>query len=193
MGLINRQKVKQFLISGCYATPEQYLRKNGVKIGKDCMISPCHLSTSEPWLIEIGDYCRIAKDTEFFTHGIIYSVRLLKDDPDLDFFGKIKIGNYVSIGEGCKILAGVTIGNNVIIAAGSVVTKSIPDGYMVGGNPIKHIGYTDEWYDKLKNGLDLGTGQWDLERKKEYLLSLPDDKFVQKPFIKPREVNQAKK
>ena len=92
MGLINRSKVKQFLISGVYDTPENYLRKKGVKIGVGCYISPCHLSTSEPWLIEIGNYCRIAKDTKFFTHGIIYSIRLLKNDPDLDFFGKIKQG-----------------------------------------------------------------------------------------------------
>ena len=186
MGLINRSKVKQFLISGVYDTPENYLRKKGVKIGVGCYISPCHLSTSEPWLIEIGNYCRIAKDTEFFTHGIIYSIRLLKNDPDLDFFGKIKIGNYVSIGEGAKILAGVTIGNNVIIGAGSVVSKSIPDGYIVAGNPLKHIGYTEDWYKNVKEKWDLKTGRMNIEDKKKYLLSLDDDKFVKKPNIKAK-------
>lgn len=187
MGLINRQKVKQFLISGTYATPEQYLRKNGVKVGKGCVVSPCHLSTSEPYLIEIGDYCRIAKDCEFFNHGGIVCLQISKNDPDLDYFGKIKIGNYVSIGEGCKIMPGVTIGDNVIIGAGTVVTKSIPEGFMVAGNPMKHIGYTEDFYQKLKSNLDLGTGRWDSKRKREYLMSLPDDKFTQKPYIKPRE------
>lgn len=188
MGIINRQKVKQFLISGVYDTPENYLRKKGVKIGKGCNISPCHLSTSEPWLIEIGNYCRIAKDTEFFTHGGIGALQILYNDPDLDYFGKIKIGNYVSIGEGCKIMAGVTIGNNVIIGAGSVVSKSIPDGYMVAGNPIRHIGYTEDWYKSLKEkGYDLRTGRMDINDKKELLLRLDDDKFVQKPFVKCKD------
>ena len=186
MGLINRSKVKQFLISGVYATPEEYLKRKGVKVGVGCVISPCHLSTSEPWLIEIGNYCRIAKDTEFFNHGGIVSLQMLHDDYDLDYFGKIKIGDYVSIGEGCKIMPGVTIGNNVIIGAGSVVTKSIPDGFMVAGNPIKHIGYTDEWYKNLKEKWDLKTGRMNIEDKKKYLLSLDDDKFVKKPYIKAK-------
>lgn len=187
MGLINRHKVKQFLMTGVYATPEEYLRRKGVAVGRNCSISPCQLSTSEPWLIEIGDYCRIGKGTTFFTHGIIYSIRALKDDPDFDFFGKIKIGNYVAIGEDCKILAGVTIGDNVIIGTGTVVTKSIPSGYIVGGNPMRHLGYVDQWYDNIKENYDLRTGQWDIERKKEYLLSLPDDKFVRKDFIKSKD------
>lgn len=186
MGIINRQKVKQFLISGVYASPEEYLKRKGVKVGGGCMISPCHLSTSEPWLIEIGNYCRIAQGTEFFNHGGIYCLQIQHNDPDLDYFGKIKIGDYVSIGEGCKIMPGVTIGNNVIIGAGSVVTKSIPDGFMVAGNPIKHIGYTDEWYKNLKEKWDLKTGRMNIEDKKKYLLSLDDDKFVKKPYIKAK-------
>lgn len=186
MGILNRSKVKQFLISGVYATPEEYLKRKGVKVGEGCMISPCHLSTSEPWLIEIGNYCRIAKDTEFFNHGGIFGLQILHDDYDLDYFGKIKIGDYVSIGEGCKIMPGVTIGNNVIIGAGSVVTKSIPDGFMVAGNPIKHIGYTEDWYKSLKEKWDLKTGRMNIEDKKKYLLSLDDDKFVKKPYIKAK-------
>ena len=178
-----RAKVKQFLISGTFATPENYMKSKGAKIGKGCSISPCHFSASEGYLIEIGNYCRIAANTEFFTHGGIYCLQLIHDDPDLDYFGKIKIGDYVSIGEGCKIMPGVIIGNNVIIGAGSVVTKSIPDGCMAAGNPIKFIGKTEDWYKKLKT-IDLKSGQMGVEEKKEFLLSLPDSKFVHKPFIK---------
>lgn len=185
MGLINRSKFKQFLISGCYDTPENYLRRKGVKIGKGCFISPCHLSAKEGYLIEIGNYCRIAKDTEFFTHGGIYCLQILHDDHDLDYFGKIKIGDYVSIGEGCKIMPGVTVGNNVIIGAGSVVTKSIPDGFMVAGNPIKHIGYTEDWYKKLKE-TDLKSGRMVADEKEAFLKSLSEDRFVHKPFVKDK-------
>lgn len=185
MGFINRSKIKQFIITGYYLTPEDYLRKHGVRVGKGCRISPCYTS-SEGFLIEIGDYCRISKDVAFYTHGMLHSIKKYYNDTDIDWFGKIKIGNHVSIGEGCKILAGVTIGDNVIIGAGSVVTKSIPSGYMVAGNPIKHIGYTDDWYKKIKE-VDLKSAKMSYEDKKKYLLSLSDDKFVKKPYIKRNE------
>ena len=51
----------------------------------------------------------------------------------------IKIGNDVWIGGNSTILAGVTIRNNVVIGAGSVVTKSINDNSLVAGVPAKVI------------------------------------------------------
>lgn len=180
---INRSKFKQFLLSGYYMTPEKYLKSKGVTIGKGCFISPCHLSAKEGYLIEIGNYCRIAKDTEFFTHGGIYCLQIKYKNKSLDYFGKIKIGDYVSIGEGCKIMPGVTIGNDVIIGAGSVVTKSIPDGCMVAGNPAKHIGYTKEWYEHLLK-IDLKSGEMDDKKKEDFLKKLPEERFIHKPMIK---------
>ena len=103
----------------------------------------------------------------------------------MDYFGKIEIGDYVSIEEDCKILPGVKIGNNVIVGAGSIVTKSIPDGWMVAGNPCKHVGYTEDWYDKVKE-MDLRSKNMNDDDKKRFLLSLPDDRFVQKPLMKTK-------
>ncbi len=51
----------------------------------------------------------------------------------------VKIGNDVWIGGNCTILPGVTIGNNVVVAAGAVVTKDVPDNCVVGGVPAKKI------------------------------------------------------
>jgi len=45
----------------------------------------------------------------------------------------------VWIGGNCTILPGFTIGNNVVIAAGAVVTKDVPDNVVVGGVPAKVI------------------------------------------------------
>jgi acetyltransferase-like isoleucine patch superfamily enzyme len=53
--------------------------------------------------------------------------------------GKISIGDNVWIGEGCVIMPGVSIGNNCIIGANSVVTKSFEDNKIIGGNPAKVI------------------------------------------------------
>ncbi len=181
-----KTKFKQFLISGSFKLPIDYLKSKGVKVGKETMISPCHIPAKEGYLIEIGDYCRIAKDTEFFTHGGIYCLQIKYNDPKLDYFGKIKIGDYTSIGEGCKIMPGVNIGSTVIIGAGSVVTKSVPDGYMVAGNPIKCIGYTDDWYKSLKANFDLQSGEMGDREKEAFLRSLPDDRFTHKPNAKPK-------
>ena len=51
----------------------------------------------------------------------------------------VKIGNDVWIGGNCTILPGVTIGNNVVVAAGAVVSKDAPDNCLVGGVPAKVI------------------------------------------------------
>ncbi len=51
----------------------------------------------------------------------------------------VRIGNDVWIGGHVTILPGVTIGNNVIVAAGAVVTKDVPDNVIVGGVPAKVI------------------------------------------------------
>ena len=66
---------------------------------------------------------------------------------------------------------------------GSIVTKSIPDGCMVGGNPAKFIGYTEDFYRRIKD-VSLECKGMSPEDKKNYLLSLPDDKFDIKPLLK---------
>jgi acetyltransferase-like isoleucine patch superfamily enzyme len=52
---------------------------------------------------------------------------------------KTMIGNNVWISTGSIILFGVEIGDNAIISAGSVVTKDVPDGAFVGGNPARNL------------------------------------------------------
>lgn len=59
--------------------------------------------------------------------------------PDFDIFGKITIGDWVYIGNNSLIMPGVTIDNNVLVASGSVVTKSVPAGVVVAGNPARII------------------------------------------------------
>jgi acetyltransferase-like isoleucine patch superfamily enzyme len=160
--------------------PVKYAKSIGVKVGKGCFISTKNFS-SEPYLIEIGDYVRLAKGVSFFTHGGFWSQR--KKHPNLDYFGKIKIGNYTHIGEGAFIMPGVEIGNDVIVGAGSVVTKSIPDGLVVAGNPIKVVGTTEEFVNKIKK-IGVSTYQMNPEEKKKYILSLKEEAFIKKPVIR---------
>lgn len=57
----------------------------------------------------------------------------------------IIIGDYVWIAKNAIILKGVTIGNGAIIAAGSIVTKNVPERCLVAGNPAKVIKENVEW------------------------------------------------
>lgn len=160
---------------------EEYARRLGVKIGKHCYISTRRFP-AEAYLITIGDYVRIAPNTMFFTHGGLWSIRKKYNDQTLDYFGKITIGDYTYIGEGCMIMPGVKIGSNVIVGAGSVVTKSIPDGCMVAGNPVRIIGNTEVFYNRIKK-MDVKTAKLSFDRKKEILQSLEDKYFVVKKEI----------
>lgn len=67
-------------------------------------------------------------------------------------YGKIRIGNNCFIGERAILMYGISIPNNTIVAAGSVVTKSISEERVIlGGNPAKVISTWDKFYDKNKN------------------------------------------
>lgn len=68
-----------------------------------------------------------------------------------DLFGAIKIGDNSFIGEGTIIMYSVSIPANVIVAAGSVVTKSIKDSnVIVGGNPVHIISTYDKFTNKCR-------------------------------------------
>ena len=87
--------------------------------------------------VRIGDYVMIGPNTLITTvnHPITPKGRR----EHLGIGKPVTIGNDVWIGGNCTILPGVTIGNNVVIAAGAVVTKDVPDNCIVGGVPAKKI------------------------------------------------------
>jgi acetyltransferase-like isoleucine patch superfamily enzyme len=115
----------------------KYLRRKGVKIGKNCRLHTISFST-EPYLVEIGDDVSIADCTVFITHdGSITCFRA--DFPGDDIFGRIRIGNNVTIGAHTIILPNTTIGNNSIVGAGSVVRGIFPDDSVIVGNPAKTV------------------------------------------------------
>jgi len=156
---------------------EKYAKFLGAEIGKDCLISTKNFS-SESYLIKIGNGCRIAQGVSFYTHGGLWSQRR-KLKENLDFFGKIEIGDYTYIGEDSKIMAGVTIGNDVIVGAGTIVTKSVPDGKIYAGNPGRIIGETKDFIKKIRL-YNVETKGMKYEEKKKFLLSLSDEKFISK-------------
>lgn len=130
----------------------QMLRKIGVKIGNGCDIDPSVTFGSEPYLIEIGDNVRLTVGVKITTHdGGLWVLRHNGKLKDADRFGKVKIGNNVHIGLRSTIMPGVTIGDNVVIGCGAVVTKNIPSNSVAVGVPARVIESIDEYYEKAKD------------------------------------------
>lgn len=84
--------------------------------------------------VRVGDNCMIGPNVGIYTAG--HSIEP-KDRNRSGYGIPIIIGNDVWIGGSCIILAGVTIGDNSIVAAGAVVTKDVPSNTIVAGNPAK--------------------------------------------------------
>ncbi|KJS71090.1 MAG: hypothetical protein JL56_15700 [Desulfotomaculum sp. BICA1-6] len=123
-----------------------FFRKCGVKIGKNATIC-CNMLSSEPYLINIGDNVTISNDVQIITHD--NSIIKITKGEKTDIFGEVVIGNNCFIGARSIIMYGVTLTNNIIVAAGSVVTKSFYEPYtIIGGNPAKKIGSWDAFFAK---------------------------------------------
>lgn len=123
------------------------LRKMGARIGERCRIH-CVSISPESYLIDIGNDVIIAQGSKLITHeGSICIFH--KENPNLDLFGTIKIGNNCFIGMSCFILPNTNIGNNCIIGAGSVVRGRIPDNSVVIGNPAKVIMTTEAYKNRV--------------------------------------------
>jgi len=168
-------KIVQLVRDRLY-TPEQYARHIGVNIGKDCLIVTRNWG-SEPYLITIGNNCQITRDVSIYTHGGGHAIRCCC--PDFDVFGKVVVEDWVYIGANSQIMPGVTIGEGALVAAGSVVTKSVPPHTVVGGNPARNICTVQEFYERNKK-YNISTKGLSRKAKKELLLSLSEDKFIKK-------------
>ena len=119
-----------------------YLPNAKISIGNRCKINGTVLHANQEILL--GDDCRIGPGTVICdndSHRVALSVEERSKAPAS---APIHIGNNVWIGMNCIILKGVTIGDNAIIAAGSVVTKSCEPNAIYAGNPANFIKRIDQ-------------------------------------------------
>ena len=87
--------------------------------------------------VKIGDNCLLAPNVAIYTAG--HPVHPDTRASMYEYGKEVTIGDNVWIGGNAVICPGVHIGNNVVIGAGSVVTKDIPDWAIAAGNPCKVI------------------------------------------------------
>ena len=115
-----------------------------IKIGNKTSIAKAQIVSLEPYKIEIGEDCMLSYDIEIRNTDShkIYD----KDTNKRINEGKsVNIGNHVWLGMRAVILKGVNIGNNSIVAGGSIVTKDVKANTIVSGSPARQIKESVYW------------------------------------------------
>lgn len=110
-----------------------------IEIGKN-FYSNHNLIILDANKVKFGDNVFIAPNCGFYTAG--HPIDVEKRNKGLEYAKPIEVGNNVWIGGNVVVLPGVKIGDNVVIGAGSIVTKDIPSNVVAYGNPcrpVKHI------------------------------------------------------
>lgn len=147
----------------------EYFRKLGVTFGHNCRLVGINDFGREPFLITIGNHVSITTST-FITHdGGVWVFR--EQNPTIDIIKPIKIGNNVFIGADCLILPGVTIGDNVVLGARSVVTKDLADNGVYAGVPARFIKSIDDYWRGIEPHI-LNTKALSREEKEAFLKNL---------------------
>ena len=159
-----------------------YFRKKGVKIGDYCVFrapGSVRIDTQRPELISIGNNVDMNKNFQIMAHDWGSLVFRAKYHDFLNSTGRVIIGNNIYFGTDVIILKGVSIGDNCIIGAGSIVTKSIPANSVATGVPCKVVCSIGEYYNKRK-GLALMEA---VERVKCF-----EERYGRRPY--PKELRE---
>ena len=179
MGILTSlyKKVSKVYYKSSSARYIKFLRKQGIVIGNGCIFrSPnaTRIDLSRPSLIEIGNNVDMNHNFQIMTHDWASGVFRHVFHNILPSSGKVKIGNNIYFGTNVVVLTGVTIGDNCVVAAGSIITKDIPANSVVAGIPAKVICSLEEYYEKRK--------QVCIEEALEYARSIKE-RFNRQPTI----------
>lgn len=127
------------------------LKKRGLKIGTNTIISPaCKIEHNYPYLVSIGDNCVVGPNVRIIAHDSTMS-NFVDEHMKL---ARVDIKDNVILSMDTIVLPGVTIGPNVLVAAGSVVNKDIPPNTCVGGVPARFYGKFDAFIDSIKKEIE---------------------------------------
>lgn len=129
------------------------MKRAGVRVtGLPLWVSPrTFWDSPRSGLISVGNRAVISHYVKILTHDFsldrVAESRQGELDRELSRRAPVSIGDRAFIGMGVIIMPGVSIGHGSIVGAGSVVTKDVPDGTVVAGNPARRISSTDEYWE----------------------------------------------
>jgi UDP-2-acetamido-3-amino-2,3-dideoxy-glucuronate N-acetyltransferase len=124
----------------------------GAQIGQDCNICSHCLIENDVVVgdrvtvksgVQLWDGLRVGSDVFIGPNASFTNDRFPRSQQKPEKFLVTTIHNGASIGAGAVILPGVVIGSKAMVAAGAVVTRSVPPNAVVVGNPAKIVGYVD--------------------------------------------------
>jgi maltose O-acetyltransferase len=117
-----------------------------MRMGSDVVIMhDVTFDSSYPWLIDIGDGCRISSGVRIAAHDATAF-----KDLGITRLGRVRLLHDTFVGERAIILPGVTIGPRAMVAAGSVVSRDVGEGVLVAGNPARVYGQYDEYLERTR-------------------------------------------
>lgn len=128
---------------GCYIEPPLHSNWGGhhVHFGKN-VYANFNLTLVDDTHIYVGDYTMFGPNVTIATagHPILPELR----EKGYQYNAPVRIGRNCWLGAGVIVLPGVTIGDNVVIGAGSVVTKDLPANVVAVGNPCRVLREVNE-------------------------------------------------
>lgn len=125
---------------------------SGAKIGQDCNICSHCLIENDVIIgdrvtvksgVQLWDGLRVCDDVFIGPNASFANDRFPRSKKTPEKFLQTTVERGASIGAGATILPGVIIGRNAMVAAGAVVTRSVPPNAIVVGNPAKIVGYVE--------------------------------------------------
>lgn len=138
----------------CKGNKVEFLRRQGVQIGKDCeILTAASNFGTEPWLIELGNRVTITQGVLFLTHdgaNRVFRYRIEGSSRWGNRFGTIRVQDNSFVGANSIILPGVQIGPNTIVGVGSVVNQTVPPNTVVAGVPARTICTLEEYVERYK-------------------------------------------
>lgn len=144
---IRHLKIRYKIVCLLGKNKSSWLKKKNVfaSFGNDVLYTPDTIPNN-PKLIKFHNNIKIAAGVKFYEHDVINQVFRDMHISSVSYVGHksaIEIFDNVFIGAYSIIIGNVKIGPNAIVGAGSVVTKDVPEGVIVAGNPAVVIGKFD--------------------------------------------------